>query len=337
MHRPAAVPIAIAVAIAVAQAGCLSQTYKIPRRELTRLAETPPEQRGAGVRVVQEFGTADAPPPAGRVSTSTQIVIVGGVGTHHHHGGGGPRPAPGGPRPGGPRGSLAKNKSDEAWVWVVLAAGAAVGLAVTEGARYDGWVEVHPMHPVHVYGPWGYAVVPLAQLDAGTAAAADRAVIRPYEGPWRTLGRAPLDRAGFTYSVLGGAAAIPGADGSTDLGPAFHIQLGYFPTHQVGIVADASLSWRDNAVGATIYDNRWGLELEYLPLDAGHFHAGLFGGIALGSRVEDGEGREQGIAYGGGAMVQLSLTTRLALTGRFGIGQAYDETTNDVTVGLSIY
>jgi hypothetical protein len=36
-------------------------------------------------------------------------------------------------------------------------------------------------------------------------------------------------------------------------------------------------------------------------------------------------------------MLQLSLTTRLALTGRFGLGRAYGDNTGDVTVGISIY
>jgi hypothetical protein len=328
--------VAAVLALALPATGCLSDTYRIPRGELARLSTAPPEQRSQRVRVVQQFATSETPPPAQPVTASTQIVIVGGISTgpsHRHH-----RPTPvragGGPRGGG---GLAKSKSDEAWVWVVLAAGAAIGLAATEGARYDGWLRLHPMHPVHVWGPWGYAVVPLAQLDPGTASVTERAVINPNEGPVEHLGRAPLDRKGFTYSVLGGAASIPSALGDTELGPAFHIQLGYFPAHQLGIVGDISLQWRQNERDRTIYDNRWGLELEYLPLDAGHFHAGLFGNVALGSRVEDGQSSKRDVAFGGGAMLQLSLTTRLAITGRFGIGRAYGDDTKDITVGLSIY
>jgi hypothetical protein len=327
--------VAVAVALALPATGCLSNTYRIPRGELGRLASAPPEQRGEHVRVVQQFSTSEAPPPAQPVSSSTTVVVGVGVGI-----GGPSRPAPRRVGTGLPRtGGLAKSKSEEAWFWAIVAIGAAIGLAATEGARYDGWVRLHPMHPVHVWGPWGYAVVPLAQIDANTAAVASRAVIVPHEGPFETLGRAPLDRQGFTYSVLGGAAAIPSADGTTEFGPAFHIQLGYHPTHMIGVLGDAALSWRQNDFGRTVYDNRWGLELQVLPLDAGHFHGGVFGTVALGSRVEDGVagGREQDVAFGGGAMLQASLTTRLALTARFGLGRAYGDDTKDITFGLSIY
>ena len=98
---------------------------------------------------------------------------------------------------------------------VGAAAVAAVALAVTEGARYDGWVRLHPMHPVHLYGPGGYRVMPLAWVDPETAAWSTRAVVRPNEGPWQPLGRAPLDRHGFTYSVLGGAGQVVSGDDNT--------------------------------------------------------------------------------------------------------------------------
>jgi len=341
---------ALLVAATIPLAGCLTDTYRLSRNELNKLAQLPPESRGTQVRVVQELTTSDPPPPATHVTAETQVVIVVAPEVHvggpdprrHGHSvpGGGPSgPSPSGPPTKGGGGGLASAKADEAWVWVVIAAGAAVILAATEGARYDGWVQLHPMHPVHLWGPGGYRVVPLAQLDAETAAWAERAAIRETEGPWRTLGRAPLDRAGFNYSVLGGIGTVPSADGSDDIGPAFHIQLGYYPTHAIGILADVGLGWRRNQYRNTIYDSRWGAELHYLPLDAGPFHAGLFGGVGLAGRIEDGvaHGRRTGVALDAGAMFQLELTTRLALTARLGMGRAYSETTQDVTFGLSIY
>jgi len=336
---------ALLVAAALPLAGCLTNTYRIPPAELARLAQTPPEQRGNQVRVVQDLTTSDSPAPAAPVTAETHVSAVVVVPIRI----GGPRPRTGppygggyggGPSPVRDTGGLAKSKADEAWVWFVLAGVVAIGLAATEGARYDGWVQLHPMHPVHLFGPGGYTVVPLAQIDPNTAAWAERAVVRDSEGPWRMLGRAPLDRAGWSYSVLGGAASVPSADGTTELGAAAHIQIGYYPSHSIGIVGDVGLSWRPNMDDQTIYDSRWGLELHYLPLDAGPFHGGVFGGLALGARLEDiGDRtvRKQGLVVGGGALLQLEITTRLALTGRFGLGDAYGEASRDITVGLSVY
>ena len=128
----------------------------------------PPEQRASRVRVIQNFASDDAPPAAQRVDGNTRVVLVADVhvgGGHHHHGRPQPRPVPprgaGGGSGGVSKGGKAAGKADEAWVWIVIAAGVAIGLAATEGARYDGWVSLHPMHPVHLYGPGGYTVVRL--------------------------------------------------------------------------------------------------------------------------------------------------------------------------------
>ncbi len=69
-------PVVAATLIAPLGLGCLSNEYRIPRDELRRLAQLPPETRGHRVRVVQELGNrrgdpvnaeqvvaAQAPPP----------------------------------------------------------------------------------------------------------------------------------------------------------------------------------------------------------------------------------------------------------------------------------
>jgi hypothetical protein len=321
--------------------GCLTNTYKIPRTELQRLAATPPAARGDQVRVVQEF-EGDSPPAQPGVSAETEVifvprtVIVVGDGRHHHGGRGGGGGGSGG---GGKGGGLGGGGGDSGKAAVVLLVAMAVGggivLAATEGQRFDGWVRLHPMHPVHIWGPWGYGVVPLAQLDPGTAAVATKAVVRDVEGPWLRLSRAPLDRQGFTYSVLGGAGEIDGPDGR-GLGPQFHVQFGYYPTHQVGIQLAWTPAWRDDAMGDTILDLRVGMELDVMPLSAGKLHAGGYGNISLGWRTSS-QGTDESAFTGAGAKLQLELTTRLALTGRFGITRAYDEIARDATFGLSIY
>jgi hypothetical protein len=195
------------------------------------------------------------------------------------------------------------------------------------------------MHPVHLYGPGGYVVVPLAQIDPETAGWAERAVVRPEEGPWHRLGRAPLDRQGFTYSVLLGAGTTVSGDGQEAVGTAGRVQLGYFPAHTFGLQLDWGFGFRDNAVGQTLYDSRLGIEATLAPLDVGRLHGGVFGGVGLASRFEDGvmDGRADDAALSGGALVQLELTTRLAVTGRFGLARAFDAVTRDLLLGISIY
>jgi len=335
--RTRARALATIAATALIGGGCLTNNYRIPKAELTRLAATPPAARADSVRVVQEL-TGESPPPTDPVTADTQVVfapraviVVGDHDhVHPHHGGG--------PHGGGGHGIKGGGSGDgkaAVVLAVALAAAFAVGLAATEGSRYDGWVRLHPMHPVHLWGPWGYGVVPLAQLDPATAAAADRAVIREQEGPWQRLRRAPLDRVGWTYSVLGGLGQIDGLDGRR-LGPAFHVQLGYFPRHQVGVQFEWSPSWRDDTLGQTILDMRWGLELDVLPLDAGPLHGGVFGAASVGFRSEAGD-TTSGAFTGAGALLQFELSTRLAATARFGVTRAYDQLARDATIGLSIY
>jgi len=321
--------------------GCVARTYRIPHEELVRLAQTPPAERGQRVRVVQELGTSPEPAPYQPVTAETEVVIVpthvdvgggGRVGGHHHPGGGGghlPVPSNG----------HADNAKAEAIAYIVLAATALFVLAVTEGERYDGWVQLHPMMPVHIWGPWGYGVVPLAQIDLATAEMTTRAVVRPGEGPWRELGRAPLDRVGLSYSVLGGATTVTSVDGTTGLGAGAHILIGGYPLHSLGVLADFDFAWRPNVVNQTAFIARFGVELDVLPVDLGPLHGGLYGELGFVRRQEDGLANADTTSGRGelGTLWQLELTTRLALTGRVGIGHELGAQTRDLSIGLSVY
>lgn len=325
-------------ALAALLAGCLSSGHEIPRAELLRLTQVAPAERGARVEVVQQLG--DDPPRADGVTADTQVVFVEHpvviVGDNHHHGHGG---SVGGGGSGG-KGPSAKgggSGKDAVVAAVVIAASAAVVLAVTEGQRFAGHVQLHPMHPVHLWGPWGHGVLPLAQIDPATAMASTRAWVSDREGPWLRLDRNPLDREGWTYAVLGGVGQMTSTDGRA-LGPAFHVQLGNYPSQRWGLVVDWTAQWRDLRDGSedSILDLRWGLELQALPLAAGPVHAGGFLNGSYAWR-EIGDGWESGLVSGGGALVQLELSTYLALTGRVGLTQAWGELNRDVTIGLSIY
>jgi hypothetical protein len=325
--------------------GCAANSFRIPASELARLAQTAPEDRGRRVRVIQEIrGTAVT--PAESVSVHTQIVFIPNFnfttdrhyrapGTRDHVGGGGIRGGGGG---GGGSGSDGKAA---AIAVIVIAATALFIAAGIEGSRFDGWAELHPMHPVHLFGKdGGYTVVPLAWLDAGSAAWARKAVVRPSEGPWRNLERHPLDREGPTYGMYAGTGTLRSADGSLEAGPAFTIQLGYFFNQYVGVVGDLMLGWRDNDVGGTLFESRYMLELQAMPLALGPVHLGGYVGGGAAYRFEDSvplTGNNGSNALTGGAMLQLDVNTRIALTARAGVTKAHEERMTDLIFGLSVY
>jgi hypothetical protein len=320
---------AITLLIGLGTSACLSNSHVIPRQDLQALAQTAPEARGQRVRVIQGFQTEDDPPDARRADASGHVSI--GIVTPVHHVGSGPAPAPA---------PSASSAADHAAFWILVAAGVAVGMAATEGARYDGWVELHPMHPVHLYGWDGsYTWMPLAHITPETAAWTRKAIIRESEGQWRNLGRAPLNRRGWTYSMLVGTAETPISQGANARGFTSHIQFGRFVSQEMGVLFDLSMGWSESELGDVIYDSRSAVELQYLPLSAGRLHAGGFGQIGTGYRLDDNvDGRDKrGFLFGGGAMLQLELTTRLTLTARAGVTMVYGQPTSDLTAGVSIY
>lgn len=323
---------AVLVCVLTLASGCLSRSHVIPKRDLLALSQMPPDQRGQSVRVIQGFASEDDPPEARGSSGGTTVVVVGG-------GGGGGRHHSSAPARRSP--NTAKANADKAYVWIILAAAVAITAAATEGARYDGWVQLDPQHPVHLWGPYNeYTWVPLAELDPQTAMWARKAIVRPGEGPFNRLGRAPLNRRGFAYGMTLGRTESPSVLGGPErAGFLSHIQLGVFFTKQVGLLLDFGLGWATNSVDATIFEARNALELQILPLSAGKFHAGGYGQIGIGLRQEDGpkEVARRDTYFAGGGILQLELTTRLAITARAGVTSIFGGTVSDLGLGLSIY
>jgi hypothetical protein len=338
---------------ALLSTACLSTSHRVSKGELRHLVTVAPEQRGDQVRVVQSIGSRDDPPRTDRVRGNTVVYVsspiwIGGRPHHHNHNHGANNSASGasgaghvsGNSSGGSGfGNVAKGKKADGKAWMILAVAAGLGLAATEGARYDGWVKVHPMHPVHLIGPYGeHTVVPLAHIDQRTADWAHHAVISQQDGPWTKLGRAPLNRQGFTYSFFLGGGEIPVTDLDADPGFVGHIQFGYFPTKQVGLHLDLGMGWAEDDNQQTIYVSRTSLEVQGFLAKAGPVHVGLFGQIGVSSRFDDGIGVDDNSnLLGAGALMQLELTTRLAITGRVGATRAFEEVANEVGIGLSIY
>lgn len=331
--------------------GCAANSYKIPTPELQRLTMTPPELRGQRVLVSQEISATDVD-SADAVGPNTQIQVrvssgYGGGGRFGRAGGG--RVTTGG-KGGGKGGKLGGMKlgggggdgKGAAIAFLVLAAVALVAVAGVEGSRYDGWVRLHPMHPVHLIGRDGSQIVlPLAWVDPQAASWADKAIVKPYEGPWQELERKPLTR-GLTYGMYGGSGSLTSVTGDVNFGPSFVVQGGYFPDQHVGILASIGFGWRDNRFGGTLFDSRYMLELQALPLALGKLHAGGYVGAGLAYRWEDVpgatlEGNNGSTALTGGAMVQLELHTRIALTARLGAVKAHGDRMTDMLFGLSVY
>ena len=345
--------LAVVMAGLLVGTGCAANSYQIPNSELQRISMLPPEARAQHVLVSQEITGTDVS-NAEPVGDQTQIIFIpeihvggtysggtrgaGGFADHRTGGGGGI----GGMHLGG-GGSDGKAA---AVAIIILAAFALVAVGAVEGSRYDGWVRLHPMMPVHLIGKDGsQTVMPLAWIDPQAAAWTEKAIVRPYEGPWQELERKPLTRGG-TYGVYGGYGSSRSAYGDVGSGPSFVVQGGYFPVQQIGILATMEFAWRNNRYNGTLFDSRYMLELQALPLVAGPLHAGGYVAYGLAYRWEDtpqgtllngGNGDDSSTAFTGGGMLQLDLHTRIALTARMGVVKSHDDRETDMLVGFSIY
>jgi len=344
--------IALVVAASVVATGCASSTYKIPAYELERLAQQPPETRGQHVRVQQELDDADVG-PAQPVTAETQIVFFPQINVYGAHerrryyqsgSSWGSSGGSGGPSGRGGASSFKMNGGGDgkaaAIVILVVAAVALVAVAAVEGSRFDGYANLHPMHPVYLVGrDGGRVVLPLAWIDPMTAQWARYGLVRRNEGPWQQLERAPLDREGWNYSMFGGIGTFESADGNKGSGTATTIQLGYFPAHPIGIVGSIFFGWRQNSVDETLFESRYTLELQGYPINTGPLQVGGYLGGGAAYRFEDGfaNGNSGSTALIGGGMLQLDINTRIALTARMGLTRAHNERMTDAMVGLSVY
>jgi hypothetical protein len=354
------------VAAAGCLSGCLSNEYVIPPSELARIVALPPQSRGEQVRVVQEIGQRRSepgpylPPPDPAVDMALDFTYGGPAGPSPAYGPGA-RPLP--PRPRGEgRGSASGwrggggstggggggggGKDDLIAVAVILMALATVSvvaLSATEGARYDGAAEIAPGQPIHLKDTFGNErVVPLGALSPGDLHGLGAAVVMDDEAySLRRLGRAPLDRRGPTFKMdVGGLGTRIGNEAVDGL--AGDIAIGGFPNQKVGLVALISLGGGSDAFGRTFIRHGLGLEVETFPLALGRLHVGPFahGGVQL--IADPGQRITTAPAGGGGLMLELDLTTRLALYARADVTTARlarDDwrTTGLLSAGISIY
>jgi len=358
-------------------AGCLSDSYRIPDQDLQRLTSLPPEQRGQAIRVVQRTSfspevAADMPQPLPAPERPPVVVFVGAsiggpIGPPVHHFAGPPPPVVGpvvrgtpggalaGPRAPVPRGGLgpsmpSKVSGDKDAVVLLAAAavGVTIGSVVTEGARFDGVAAANPAQPLHLlYDNGEHRVTTLWELQPPDLANLDEAVISQKEGPIVRGERAPLDRTGFTWRFEGGLMGTTLPTGETASGAGVNMGLGYFPLHWLGFLlhcqfGGATLDGRD------VLDTRLGLEANAFPLAVGRLHIGGYGQIGhawLEADAPDGSGAaltRDAWSAGAGGLLELALTTRLAIVGR--LGETFDAAIDGRTphnlvgmLGFSVY
>jgi hypothetical protein len=369
----------------VLASGCLSSSYEIPRTEVDRLLTVPPAERGKSVRAVQRFSVQDSPPPApawydpafSRGSTTGVHAEGPSVGYHYYYhawgnpywepapvtrispatdpgGGGALVPAPGPtlnrspPAPSNPF-KNAERADTRAMLAAVVAAAVVVGiaLAVSEGARYDGTVAVHPHHPLHLMGPNGeHSVVGLDDLEPRYLAPQTRVLLVGTEGAgmWHR-GRAPLDREGFVYRVgLGTASLYVDRDTMVTANGA-DLALGFFPSQYAGFLFNFGVL-TGQGQGGDLWSIRPSFEGHVYPLPLWRLHLGGFGAAGVetyslgGGWLPEAEGNHPFVDFGPAA--ELELTTRLALNFKLGWHWAPREPWNDryapfYAIGLSVY
>jgi hypothetical protein len=200
---------------------------------------------------------------------------------------------------------------------VAVAVLAAAGLAITEGLRYDGAVQMFTGQPVHLTDADGAErVVALGDLVPADAAQSISAEVMDDEG-WglRFLERRPLDRKGFAFKVdVGSLQSLCACYSAAGFGS--NIQFGYFPHHRLGILASLSLGGGSDRLGNTFQRHSVAGEVQWFPLNLWRLHLGGFGHGGVQYAKDLSPGWRTGPAFGGGAILELSLTTRLTLMAR---------------------
>jgi hypothetical protein len=228
-------------------------------------------------------------------------------------------------------------------VLVVTALFATVALVGSEGSRFDGYLQMAPDQPIHLKDARGAErVVPLAMLSGADVALTSEAKVMDDEGPGvRRLDERPLDRTGGTFKLDLGASSF-NFGGSQIVGPASQIQAGLFVNPYLGFLVDVGLSGGEDCCGGGIISRHsLGLEAQFFPLNAGRLHLGGFGG---GGAAIAGGGSAMtltGPVAGGGALMEIDVSPRMALTFRGGANAAKLDngwsSAGTLTAGVAIY
>lgn len=234
--------------------------------------------------------------------------------------------------------------SAAAAVGIAIAAAVAVAasvfvVAAVEGTRYDGWVSADPDRSIHLYrrdGQW--LSIPVYALEPELAEWADGALLDDEDpgGSLRRLQRAPLDRRGFSIGVETGVIGVTSPSEDRLVGGGARFTLGGFPIQHLGLYA-----LLDFATVSDTIDVRYGGQLQGFFPALGIAHLGLYGEIGgVGRRADlpdDTTEHDRRLFGGAGALLQLDVNTRVALTLRGGIWSTSGHVLPEATLGLTVF
>ncbi len=198
---------------------------------------------------------------------------------------------------------------------VAVSALAIMGLAATEGARYDGDIAISPGQTLYLNtDAQEERPVSLYALTPVDAAYARGATVNDDEGyGLRLLGRGPLDRRGFAFKLdVGSLSSV--ADRFPVAGLASHIQVGYFPLRWVGGLVGLDVAGSSDPSNGF---SHFGLsfETQAFPLHLWRLHLGA--DLHAGPTVSSSNASDVGkVRWGGGPLLELAVTTRMAFTAR---------------------
>jgi hypothetical protein len=264
-------------------------------------------------------------PPAGGAPVKPASGGGGGSSIGHLGGGGGG---------GGGGGNGGDALVLLAVVLVAIAVVAGVSLVASEGMRFDGYADLAPEQSVHLKNYTGSpTTVSLASLTPADLPNIVEATVNDDEDYGMAVGdRAPLDRRGLSFKVeLGSSNFNRGLQQVA--GMASQIQIGAFFTRRAGVMLDIGLSGGSVCCDSVVLSRHsLALEGQYFPLALGPVHLGAFakGGVAIAG---DSTTIESGPIFGGGALVEVALTTRLALAFRAAANTAQLPTSGWSTAG----
>jgi hypothetical protein len=234
---------------------------------------------------------------------------------------------------------------------VVLAAIAvvmAIGLVSSEGVRFDGLAQMSPWQPVHLKQRAGDdLVIALGDLSPVALSETVEAKVMDDEGYGiRRLDHLPISRVWMPTFKLDGGSMTFGRTGSFHSGIIANMQFGVFVRPWLGLLLTAGVGGAGDEYGATLTRHMFGFEAQSLPLALGPLRVGGFGNVgaaAIASTANGSGGVEWGREIGGGLLMELELTARLALTFRAGANEAFfadSGTTSPAatfTGGIAIY
>lgn len=363
------------LAVVVFGTGCFQHTYRVSATELDRLAQLPAKDRGERIRALQHVIRHVEAAPPDRTLEGPREVVDDGVADDlvtriviahcliHVDCGIAPGPVPhlrftrqgratttrvprGGAPPRGGRGSSGGSGGGdggdggglgEAGIAIAVAAAVAVAASVAvvatiEGKRHDGWVHVGAAHPIHLYNRAGeWLTVPAYALEPELAAWADGAILDAEDGELSHLERAPLNRRGFSLGYGGGLMGIGGDE--RPFGGGARLELGGFPHHNLGLglFVDFAMSSRRSLV-------RYGGEAQVFAPSLRGVHLGAYfqGGRAV-HRDHLEAWRDPRPFLGAGGLLQVEITTRLALHLRGGAWTGHGAWRPEAWVGLAVY